>query len=119
VSLAAAWGFGEVAGYKRSLEHHPMEAPWFYAVYTAAVVGGAVVVAVVPDLVRLNIAVEVMNGLMLPLVLGFLVLLAVKALPAEHRLRGAYGWMVIAVSALTAGLAVYAGISGSGMWSSR
>lgn len=27
VSLASAWGFGEVAGYKRSLEHHPMEAP--------------------------------------------------------------------------------------------
>lgn len=119
VSLASAWGFGEVAGYKRSLEHHPMEAPWFYAVYTAAVIGGAVVVAVVPDLVRLNIAVEVMNALMLPLVLGFLILLAIKALPVEHRLRGAYGWIVIAVSALTAGLAVYAGVSGSGMWSSR
>lgn len=63
---------------------------------------------------RLNIAVEVMNTLMLPLVLGFLVLLAMKALPAEHRLRGAYGWIVIAVSALTAGLAVYAGIFGAG-----
>jgi Mn2+/Fe2+ NRAMP family transporter len=113
VSLASAWGFGEVAGYKRSLEHHPLEAPWFYAVYTAAVVGGAVVVALVPDLVRLNIAVEVMNGLMLPVVLGFLVLLAVKALPAEHRLRGVYGWMVIIVSALTAGFAVYAGIAGA------
>jgi len=95
-----------------------MEAPWFYAVYTAAVVGGAVVVAVVPDLVRLNIAVEVMNALMLPLVLGFLVLLAVRALPPEHRLRGAYGWSVIVVSALTAGLAVYAGLTGAGMWSS-
>jgi NRAMP (natural resistance-associated macrophage protein)-like metal ion transporter len=115
VSLASAWGFGEVAGYKRSLEHHPMEAPWFYTVYTVAVVGGAVVVAVVPDLVRLNIAVEVMNALMLPLVLGFLILLAMKALPAEHRLRGAYGWIVIAVSALTAGLAVYAGIFGAGL----
>jgi hypothetical protein len=55
-----------------------------------------------------------MNALMLPLVLGFLILLAIKALPAEHRLRGAYGWIVIIVSALTAGLAVYAGISGAG-----
>jgi Mn2+/Fe2+ NRAMP family transporter len=119
VSLASAWGFGEVAGYKRSLEHHPMEAPWFYTVYTAAVVGGAVVVAVVPDLVRLNIAVEVMNGLMLPLVLGFLILLAVKALPAEHRLRGTYGWIVIVVATLTAGLAVYAGIFGAGVWRPR
>jgi Mn2+/Fe2+ NRAMP family transporter len=69
VSLASAWGFGEVAGYKHSLEQHPLEAPWFYAVYSAAVVGGAVVVAVVPNLVTLNIGVEVMNALMLPVAL--------------------------------------------------
>ncbi len=30
-----------------------------------------------------------MNALMLPVVLGFLVLLAFKALPPEHRMRGA------------------------------
>ena len=112
VSLSCAWGFGEVAGYKRSLEHHPLEAPWFYAVYTAVVLGGAVVVALVPDLVRLNIAVEVMNGLMLPVVLGFLILLAIRALPPEHRLRGGYGWLVITLSALTSVLAVYAGFFG-------
>ena len=115
VSLASAWGFGEVAGYKHSLEHHPSEAPWFYGVFTAAVVGGAVAVALVPNLVRLNIGVEVMNALMLPLVLGFLVLLAMRALPEEHRLRGAYRWIVIAVSLLTVGLGVYGGISGAGL----
>jgi Mn2+/Fe2+ NRAMP family transporter len=116
VSLASAWGFGEVAGYRHSLEQHPLEAPWFYAVYTAAVVGGAVVVAVVPNLVTLNIGVEVMNALMLPVVLGFLVLLAIRALPPEHRLRGIYRWMVIAVSALTAGLGVYGGLTGRGIF---
>ena len=36
VSLASAWGLGEVAGYRRSLELHPMEAHWFYAVYAFA-----------------------------------------------------------------------------------
>ena len=66
----------------------------------------------VPDLVALNIGVEVMNALMLPLVLGFLVALAFKALPPEHRLRGPYAWVVVAVSILTAGLGVYGGISG-------
>jgi Mn2+/Fe2+ NRAMP family transporter len=30
VSLTAAWGLGEVTGYKRSLADHPFEAPWFY-----------------------------------------------------------------------------------------
>ena len=112
VSLASAWGFGEVTGYRHSLEHHPLEAPWFYGIYAAAVIGGAVVVDLVPDLVALNVGVEVMNALMLPLVLGFLVALAFKALPPEHRLRGPYAWVVVAVSVVTAGLGVYGGISG-------
>ncbi len=115
VSLAAAWGFGEVTGYKHSLEHHPLEAPWFYIVYTAGVVGGALLVSVVPNLVALSIGVEVMNALMLPLVLGFLVALAIKALPPEHRLRGGYLGVVLAVSLLTAGLGVYGGLSGVGL----
>lgn len=116
VSLAFAWGFGEVSGYKHSLEHHPLEAPWFYGVYTAAVIGGAITVAVVPNLVALNIGVEVMNALLLPLVLGLLVLLAIKALPKKHQIRGVYRWVVIAVSVLTAGLGVYGGISGAGIF---
>jgi NRAMP (natural resistance-associated macrophage protein)-like metal ion transporter len=112
VSLACAWGFGEVAGYKHSLEHRPREAPWFYAVYAAAVVVGALVVALVPDLVTLNIGVEVMNALLLPLVIGFLVLLAVRALPPSQRPRGVYLWIVVIVSVATAGLGVYGGITG-------
>ena len=115
VSLACAWGFGEIAGYKHSLEHRPLEAPWFYIVYTAAVVGGAIIVAQVPDLVSLNVAVEVMNALLLPLVLGFLVALAMRALPREHRLRGTYRWIVIGLSSLVAALGVYGGIAG--IWS--
>jgi len=111
VALAAAWGFGEVTGYKHSLELHPRQAPWFYTVFSAGVIGGALVVAFVPDLVALSIGVEVMNALMLPLVLGFLVALAAKALPPEHRLRGAYFWVVVAVVVLTAGLGVYGGLS--------
>jgi Mn2+/Fe2+ NRAMP family transporter len=112
-SLASAWGFGEVTGYRHSLEHHPLEAPWFYGIYSVAVIGGAVVVDLAPNLVALNIAVQVMNALMLPLVLGFLVLLAFKALPAEHRLTGPYACLVVAVSVLTAGLGVYGGITGA------
>jgi Mn2+/Fe2+ NRAMP family transporter len=114
VSLACAWGFGEVTGYKHSLEHRPADAPWFYAVYTAAVIGGAVIVAAVPDLVGLNLGVEVMNALMLPLVLGFLVALALRALPPAQRPSGVYRWVVIAVALLTAGLGLYAGIAGIG-----
>ncbi len=114
-SLAFAWGLGEVAGYRRSLEYRPFEARWFYGVYTACVVGGAIVVAVWPDLVSLNVGVQVMNALMLPLVLGFLIALAVKALPHAHRLRGWYLWAVLVVAALTCALGVFGGFSGAGL----
>lgn len=112
VALAAAWGFGEVTGYKHSLEHRPLEAPWFYTVFSAGVIGGAIVVSVVPDLVALSVGVEVMNALMLPLVLGFLVALAAKALPPEHRLKGAYFWLVVTIVSLISFLGIYGGVSG-------
>jgi Mn2+/Fe2+ NRAMP family transporter len=115
-SLAFAWGLGEVTGYRRSLEDHPLEAKWFYGVYAACVLAGAVLVALVPNLVFLNIAVEVMNALLLPMVLGFLIALAIFALPPAVRLRGWYKWVVIAVSTLTAGLGVYGGITGAGIF---
>lgn len=111
-SLASAWGFGEVTGYRHSLEHRPLEAPWFYGIYSLAVIGGAILVDLAPNLVELNIGVEVMNALMLPLVLGFLVALAFRALPPEHRLKGPYAWVVVAVALITAGLGVYGGITG-------
>ena len=114
-SLAFAWGLGEVTGYRRSLEYRPFEARWFYGVYAVCVIGGAVVVAVWPDLVSLNVGVQVMNALMLPLVLGFLIALAMKALPRAHRLRGWYLWVVLIVSVLTCALGVFGGFSGAGL----
>jgi Mn2+/Fe2+ NRAMP family transporter len=114
-SLAFAWGLGEVTGYRRSLEYHPLEARWFYGVYTVCVVGGAIVVAVWPNLVALNVGVQVMNALMLPLVLGFLIALSIKALPRAHRLRGWYLWAVLIVATLTCALGVFGGFSGAGL----
>jgi Mn2+/Fe2+ NRAMP family transporter len=115
-SLAFAWGLGEVTGYRRSLEDHPLEAKWFYGVYAACLLAGALLVALVPNLVFLNIAVEVMNALLLPMVLGFLIALAIFALPPAVRLQGWYKWVVIIVSSLTAGLGVYGGITGAGLF---
>ena len=115
VSLAFAWGLGEVTGYRRSLEFHPMQARWFYGVYALCVVTGALIVAVWPDLVSLNVAVQVMNAFMLPLVLGFLIALAVRALPQPHRLRGWYLWLVVGVAVVTCALGVFGGLSGAGL----
>jgi len=114
-SLALAWGLGEVTGYRHSLEHNPLEARWFYAVYAASIVGGCILVAVAPNLVSLNVGVQVMNALLLPVVLGFLVALAVKALPEAVRLKGWYLWVVVAVTVLTCALGVFGGLSGIGL----
>jgi Mn2+/Fe2+ NRAMP family transporter len=114
-SLGFAWGLGEVAGYRRSLEYRPLKARWFYGIYTVCVVAGAVVVAAWPDLVSLNVGVQVMNALMLPIVLGVLITLAIRALPRAHRLRGTYLWVVLAVSAATCALGVFGGLSGAGL----
>jgi len=109
-SLALAWGVGEVAGYRRSLELRPLQAKWFYGIYAACVVAGALLVAVWPNLVSLNVGVQVMNALLLPVVLGFLVALSITALPLERRLRGTYMWVVIVVSVLTTSLGVFGGL---------
>ena len=113
-SLALAWGVGEVAGYRRSLEYKPFEARWFYGVYAACVLAGAALVIVWPNLVSLNVAVQVMNALLLPLVLGFLIALAVYSLPEQYRLRGAYLKLVLAVAVLTTSLGVFGGLQGIG-----
>jgi Mn2+/Fe2+ NRAMP family transporter len=113
VCLTAAWGVGEVAGYKRSLEHHPREAPWFYAVFSIGLVAGAALVLSGVNLVNLSVAVEVMNALLLPIVLGFLFLLSLKALPDAYRLKGPYAWLVGAIVVVTAGFGVYAGVTGA------
>ncbi len=111
VSLAVAWGLGEVAGYKHSLAHRPREAPWFYTTYTLGLIVGGLVVVSRANLVKLSIAVQAMNALLLPIVLGFLYLLALKALPLPYRLRGVYAVVVGLVVLLTGGFGVFGVLS--------
>jgi Mn2+/Fe2+ NRAMP family transporter len=87
VSLAASWAFAEMAGTPRSLNQRVRQAPLFYGVYFGSLAAAAALVLVSPSLVGLAIAVEIVNAFLLPIVLGFLVALAWKALPAPYRLR--------------------------------
>lgn len=112
VSLTAAWGMGEVTGYRRSLGDGVKQAPWFYLVYGAVLAVGAAVVMSGVDLIDINIFVQVMNALLLPIVLGFLVLLSQKALPEPYRLKGCYAVAVWAVTGVVCALGVFSGIAG-------
>lgn len=111
VTLTAARTVGELLGKKHYLEHSPREAPWFYGVYTVSLAAGGLLVGSGANLVKLSVGVQVMNALLLPIVLGFLYLLA-RRLPEPHRIRGGYALLVALVVALTAGFGVYAGILG-------
>jgi Mn2+/Fe2+ NRAMP family transporter len=113
VTLTAARTLGEILGVNHSLEHSPREAPWFYGAYAAALIGGALVVASGVNLVALSVGVQVMNALLLPIVLGFLYLLA-RRLPPPYRLRGAYELVVALTIVATAGFGVYAALTGLG-----
>ena len=106
-SLALAWGVGEVTGHKRSLELHPFAAGWFYAVYAMCVIGSAFIVWVASDLVWLNIAAQVLNALLMPLVVGFLVALAATVLPQGQRLSGGRLRLVVIVCGLVSALGMF------------
>ncbi|MCK4177710.1 divalent metal cation transporter [Aciditerrimonas ferrireducens] len=97
-SLAGAWGIAEVFGWTHSLNERPnRRSAKFSTVYSLAHVLGAVIVLLSLDLVHLVIDVEVMNALLLPVVLGFLLALEAKALPEEDRMRGAQRLAVTAL----------------------
>jgi Mn2+/Fe2+ NRAMP family transporter len=111
-SLALAWGVGEVAGYRHSLEYRPLEAAWFYGAYAACVIGAAALVWWVRDLVWLNIGAQVLNAFLLPMVIGFLVALATRTLPQSLRPRGFYLWALIVISAAVSALGLVGGLAG-------
>jgi NRAMP (natural resistance-associated macrophage protein)-like metal ion transporter len=111
VTLTAARTISEVLGVKHSLEHKPQEAPWFYGTYTATLVAGGLFIVSGVDLVSLSVGVQVMNALLLPIVLGFLYLLA-RRLPEPHRLRGGYAALVAVIIAVSVAFGVYSGIAG-------
>jgi Mn2+/Fe2+ NRAMP family transporter len=77
VSLATAWAMGEAFRWPCSLNHSCVEAKRFYGIYVAGLVIAAAVV-LIPGLPLVTITVYVMafNALVLPVVLGFLLVMA-------------------------------------------
>jgi uncharacterized membrane protein YjjP (DUF1212 family) len=56
-----------------------------------------------------------MNALLLPLVLGLLVALAIKVLPKEHRLRGAYRVLIVCIVSIIITMGVFVGLHALGV----
>ncbi len=107
-SLAGAWGLSEVAGWSHSLNERPSRSTArFYITYAAVHVLGAAVVLMSVNLVNLVVDVMVMNALLLPIVLGFLLLLEAKVLPRDQRMRGAHRVIATALCIAVIGFGLY------------
>lgn len=111
VSLAGAWGIGEVVGFQHSVNSRVRDAKGFYTVYTIAHIGGAVLVLSGLNLVNLSVDTEVMNALLLPIVLGFLLLLEARVLPKAWRMKGLYKWTVWTLSGICILFGLYMGLT--------
>jgi Mn2+/Fe2+ NRAMP family transporter len=91
-SLALSWGVAEVLSPPGRKSHGAeaglFDSRRFMALYVASVGAAAALVAASRDLVWLNIATQVANALLFPLIVGLLIALAAKALAPPLRLRG-------------------------------
>jgi Mn2+/Fe2+ NRAMP family transporter len=107
-SLAASWGLSEALGWAHTLNRRPSwQTAKFYATYTSAHLIGAILVLTSIDLVGLTIDVEVMNALLLPIVLGFLLALEARALVSDQRMRGVRRVLVTGLCLAVMGFGLY------------
>lgn len=107
VSLATSWAFGEVIGFKSSLNNTWKEAPLFYGLYAGGIVVAALIVLSGISLVSLTIGVEIMNALLLPIVVGFLLLLGWKTLPQQYALKRWEKGILIIIYVLVCSLGIF------------
>jgi hypothetical protein len=76
------------------------------------VVGSAALAQFIPNLVQLNVTAQVFNAFLLPVVIGFLMILAIRALPRQARPDGWYLWLVATVSTAVCVLGLIGGVFG-------
>ena len=111
VTLTAARTLGEMLDFGHALDKPLGEAPWFYLVYAGVLAAAAAFIIGGADVVSLAVGVQVLNALLLPIVLGFLYLLA-RRLPEPFQPTGAWNVAVAVVMLMTVTLGLYSGVAG-------
>jgi len=95
--LATAYAASEAFGFRKGVELDFRRAPIFFGIFSALIVTGAAI-ALIPGvpLIALLVGVQVLNGVLLPVVLVFLMLLSADPLLMDglrnSRLQTALGW---------------------------
>jgi Mn2+/Fe2+ NRAMP family transporter len=110
ISLSAAWGVGELMGWRRSLNLKLSEAPRFYMLLLGELIPAAGVAMIAPDLVRLCVGAMVFNVVVLALPLAFLVRLTsdrdLLGDLANSRPQAAVLWVVTAALLISGSVAM-------------
>ncbi|MFD8082000.1 NRAMP family divalent metal transporter [Kitasatospora sp. NPDC059722] len=75
VPLSASYAIGEAAGVERSVSRSFRDAPLFLGLFTAQIALGAIVALTPVDLIQLLIGTQVLQGLISPIVLVYLLVL--------------------------------------------
>ena len=75
VPLSTAYGLAEAVGAERSVSRKFREAPLFLGLFTGQVVIGALVALIPVNLIDLLIGMQILNGFITPVILGFLYVL--------------------------------------------
>jgi NRAMP (natural resistance-associated macrophage protein)-like metal ion transporter len=120
VPLSTSYALSEALGVERSVSRSFAEAPLFLGFFTMQILIGSVVALVPGNLVRLLINTQVLNGIITPIILAFILILAnrksVLGDAANGMLfRSVATGVVIAVSAMAATVVIQTALSWFGV----
>jgi len=116
VSLAAAWAICDTAGADGeeafSLDKKLTEAPRFYASFVCIVALGALVIMLHPNVVALNVYIEMLNAVIVPMILLFLFLVVTgPTMNANLRIVGLHKTVLMCLFTVTSIVAVVSTIA--------
>jgi len=106
--LATAYSVSEALGFEKGLSRSFREAPIFLGIFTALIVIGAVT-ALIPGIpqIRLLLMTQCINGVLLPVLLGAIVLLANnREIMGEYRNRLAHNLFAISTTVIVSALSL-------------
>ena len=106
--LSTAYSVCEGLGFESGVDKSFRQAPFFYWLYTLLIAAGAAVV-LIPHfpMVKMAILSQVLNGVLLPFVLYFMLkLVNDRALMGKHTNTGWFNWVAYATAIIVVGLTV-------------
>jgi Mn2+/Fe2+ NRAMP family transporter len=120
VPLSASYAVGEAAGVERSVSRRFRDAPLFLGLFTAQIILGAAVALTPVDVIQLLIGTQVLQGLISPVVLVYLLVLTNRrsvlgSAANSPRYRVAATVVVLAVAAMSSILLVQTLLSWFGL----